>query len=86
MRQIVKNKQEARKVLEACEQDEKETDTTVFDWKKENSKWLKKKKKVKKHEIIEVGAGGESIDVGKAKIIERLCEGFKSTVLLFFSF
>ena len=54
----------------------------VWDWKKANSKWLKKKKKVKKPEIIEVEAGGESIDVGKAKIIERLCEGFKSTVLL----
>ena len=43
-----KNKQEARKVLVACEQQEKETDTTVFEWKKENSKWFKKKKKIKK--------------------------------------
>ena len=77
-----KNKQDARKVLVACKQHEKETDTTVFDWKKENSKWLKKKKKVKKHELVEVGAGGEGTDVGKAKIIERLCESFKPTVLL----
>ena len=54
----------------------------VWDWKKANNKWLRKKKKVKKQEIIEIGAGGEKIDGSKARIIERLCENFKPTVLL----
>ena len=40
------------------------------------------KKKLKKQEVGEVGAGGENIDGGKAKIIEKLCENFKPTVLL----
>ena len=31
-----KNKQDARQFLVACEQHEKETDDTVYDWKKEN--------------------------------------------------
>ena len=54
----------------------------VWDWKKANNKWLRKKKKVKKQEIIEIGAGGENIDGSKVRIIERLCENFKPTVLL----
>ena len=37
---------------------------------------------VEKQDLVEVGAGGEGTDVGKAKIIERLCESFKPTVLL----
>ena len=43
---------------------------------------MRKKKKVKKQEIIEIGAGGENIDGSKARIIERLCKNFKPTVLL----
>ena len=42
-----KNKQDARKALVACEKHEKETETMVWDWKKVNSNWLRKKKKVK---------------------------------------
>ena len=37
---------------------------------------------MKKPEIWDDGGRGESIDVGKAKMIERLCEGFKLAVLL----
>ena len=33
-----KNKEEARKILVLSENHEKETDTSVFNWKKENAK------------------------------------------------
>ena len=77
-----KTKPDARKALLACDKYENETETLVWDWTKVNSKWLKKKKKVKKQEIIEVRKRGENVYVGKARIIERLCENFKPTVLL----
>ena len=52
-----KNKQDARKCLEASEQHEEQTDSTVSEWKKKNSKWFKKKKKkVKEQELVEVGS------------------------------
>ena len=77
-----KNKQEARKILVSSENHENETDTSVFDWKKENAKWLKKRKKLKKPEILDERGRGDSLDIGKAKMIERLCEGFKPAMLL----
>ena len=51
-----KNKQDARKFLEASEQHEEQTDSTVLEWKKGNSKWFKKKKKRKNQELVEVGS------------------------------
>ena len=69
-----KNKQDARKFLEASEQHEEQTDSKVSEWKKEHSKWFRKKKKRKRQELVEVAAGGEGKDVGKAKILERLYE------------
>ena len=67
-----KNKQEALKVLVSCEKYEKEIHTSLYDWKKENSKWLKKRKKLKKPEILDDRGRGDSLDIGKAKMIERL--------------
>ena len=50
--------------------------------KKEHSKWFRKKKKRKRQELVEVAAGGEGTDVGTAKLLERLYDSFKPTVLL----
>ena len=77
-----KNKQEACKVLVSSEKYKNEIDTSVFDWKKENAKWLKKRKKLKKPEILDDRGRGESLDIGKAKMIDRLCKGFKPAMLL----
>ena len=40
-----KNKQEARKILVSSENHEKETDTSVFHWKKKNAKRAQEKEK-----------------------------------------
>ena len=64
-----KNKQDARKFLEASEQHEEQTDSKVSEWRKEHSKWFRKKKK--RQELVEVVAGGEGTDVGKA--LNRPC-------------
>ena len=77
-----KNKQDARKFLEASEQHEEQTDSKVSKRKKEHSKWFRKKKKRKRQELVEVVAGGEGTDVGKAKLLERLYDSFKPAVLL----
>ena len=71
------NKQEARSIIVLSEKHEKDTDGSVIKWKKENAKWLKKRKRVKKTEAPEERGMGESLDIGKAKMVERLCEGFK---------
>ena len=73
-----KTKQDARKAFEACERHEKEIEMLVWDWKKANNKYLRKKKKVKKQEIIDIGAGGENIDGSKAGIIKILSKNFRS--------
>ena len=77
-----KNKQDGRKFLEASEQHEEQTDFKVSEWRKEHSKWFWKKKKRKRQESVEVVVGGEGTDVGKAKLLERLCDSFKPTVIL----
>ena len=71
------NKQEACKIMALSENHEKETDASVLKWKKENAKWLKKRKKVKKAEALDERGKGDSLDISKAKMVQILCEGFK---------
>ena len=76
------NKQEAHKIMALSENHERETDASVIKWKKENAKWLKKRKKVKKAEALDERGKADSLDNGKAKMVERLCEGVKQARLL----
>ena len=71
------NKQEARRMMVLSEKHEEETDGCVSKWRKDNGKWFKKRKKVKKTEVLEEKGRGESLDIGRAKMVERLCERFK---------
>ena len=61
---------------------EEETEDSVAKWRKENGKWFKKRRRVKKTEVPEERGRGESLDIGRAKMVERLCEGFKPSTLL----
>ena len=40
------------------------------------------KKKLKKPEVLDERGRGDSLDIGRAKMVERLCEGFKPAMLL----
>ena len=76
------NKQEARRIMAMGEKYEEETEDCVSKWRKDNGKWFKKRKEVKKPEVPEERGRGESLDFGRAKMVERLCEGFKPSTLL----
>ena len=39
-------------------------------------------KKRKKPEVLDERGRGDSLDIGKGKMVERLCEGFKPAMLL----
>ena len=47
------NKQEARSIMVLSEKHEEETDGGVSKWRKDNGKWLRKRKRVKKTEVLE---------------------------------
>ena len=68
------NKQEARRIMAMGEKYEEETEDCVSKWRKGNGKWVKKRKTVKKTEVPEVRGRGKSLDIGRAKMVERLCE------------
>ena len=76
------NKQEARRIMVMGEKFEEETEDCMAKWRKENGKWFKKRRRVKKTEVPEERGRGESLDIGRAKLVERICEGFKPSRLL----
>ena len=55
-----KIKEEAQAALDKCEKDEVDTEEKVNQWKKNNRKWLKRKKKDRGKEKVEVSTGGEN--------------------------
>ena len=69
------NKQEARSIIVLSEKHEEDTDGGVSKWRKDNGKWLRKRKRVRKTDALEERGRGKSLDIGKAKMVERLCEG-----------
>ena len=76
------NKQEARSIMVLSEKHEVETDGGVSKWRKDNGKWLRKRKRVEKTEVQQERGRGQSLDIGRAKMVERLCEVFKPSTLL----
>ena len=76
------NMQEARSIIALSEKHEEDTDGAVSKWRKDNGKWLRKRKRVEKTEVLEERGRGKSLDIGRAKMVERLCEGFKPSTLL----
>ena len=59
-----------------------ETEEKVNQWKKNNRKWLKRKKKDRGKEKVEVSTGGENSGGAKARLVEKLCDNLKSNFLL----
>ena len=47
------NKQEAWSIIVPSEKHEEDTDGGVSKWRKDNGKWLRKRKRVKKTEVLE---------------------------------
>ena len=75
---------EARSLLEQNVKHEKETDACVSKWRRQNAKWLRKRKRVEKTEapIVEERGRVQNTDISRAKMMEKLSESFKPTILL----
>ena len=75
---------EAQSLLEQNVKHEKETDACVSKWRKQNAKWLRKRKRVEKTEapILEEKGRVQNKDISRAKMMEKLSESFKPTILL----
>ena len=77
-----KIKEEAQAALEKCVKDEGETEEKVNAWKKTNRKWLKRKKKEKGKEKVEILTRGEDPGGSKSRLVENLCQDLKPNFLL----
>ena len=77
-----KIKEEAQAALDKCEKDEVETEEKVNQWKKNNRKWLKRKRKDRGKEKVEVSTGGENSGGAKDRLVEKLCGDLKPNCLL----
>ena len=64
-----KNVKEARSLLEQNVKHEKETDACVSKWRRQNAKWLRKRKRVEKTEapIVEADVGASIVWQGSQK-------------------
>ena len=77
-----KIKEEAQAARDKCKKDEVETEEKVNQWKKNNRKWLKRKKKDRGKEKVEVSTGGENSGGAKARLLEKLYDNLKPNFLL----
>ena len=68
-----KNVKEARSLLEQNVKHEKETDACVSKWRRQNAKWLRKRKRVEKTEapIVEERGRVQNTDFSRAKMMEN---------------
>ena len=65
------NATDARSILEKNVKDEKEIDGRVTKWRRDNAKWLRKRKRIKKTEVRTREESGrvQNTDISRAKIM-----------------
>ena len=78
------NAEDARALLEKNVKDEKDIYGSVTKWRRENAKWLRKRKRVEKTEVRigEERVRAQNTDISRANMMEKMSESFKPTTLL----